>query len=167
MIDRAPSLHVSVVKAVRAPFAPARIREVLEGAVGHPEVAERARVLAGEAAECELTVRITGDRELRRLNRDFLGEDHPTDVLSFPGGSPDQDGYLGDVALSWPAVLRQSEVFGHSPDVEASLLCVHGLLHVLGWDHAEPQEEPKMVELTLACLARAGVHPAGGRLAST
>lgn len=160
-----PSLRVAVVKAVRAPLTPRRVREVLGAAFTQPEVAERARQVAGEAgAPCELTVRITGDRELRRLNRDFLGEDHPTDVLSFPGGSPDQDGYLGDVALSWPAVLRQAESFGHPPEVEASLLSVHGLLHVLGWDHAEPEEERQMIEVTLACLARSGVHPAGRRL---
>jgi probable rRNA maturation factor len=165
VIEREPSLSVAVVKAVRAPLTPRRLRQVLGEAFTQPRVAERARQLAGEAAAaCELTVRITGDRELHRLNREFLGEDHPTDVLSFPGGSPEQDGYLGDVALSWPAVLRQAESFGHAPDVEASLLCVHGLLHVLGWDHADPEEEREMTELTLACLGRAGVHPSGGRL---
>jgi probable rRNA maturation factor len=106
---------------------------------------------------------VTGDRELRRLNREFLGEDHATDVLSFPSGDV-ASGYLGDLALSWPTVLRQAEAFGHGPDVEAALLCVHGLLHLLGWDHATPAEEREMTALTLACLARSGVVPAGGRL---
>jgi probable rRNA maturation factor len=110
-----------------------------------------------------MTVRITGDRELRRLNRDFLGEDRTTDVLSFPSGDAGS-GYLGDVALSWPAVVRQAARHGHAEDVEAALLVVHGLLHLLGWDHASPREEREMTRLTLACLGRAGIVPAPDRL---
>lgn len=112
----------------------------------------------------ELTVRVTGDRELRRLNREFLGEDRPTDVLSFPaGGWPPAGGYLGDLAISWPAAERQAREHGHEPAVEAALLAVHGLLHLLGWDHADPAEEREMTALTLACLARSGLSPAARR----
>ena len=111
----------------------------------------------------EVTVRVTGDRELRRLNRQFRGEDHATDVLSFPSGDL-ASGYLGDLAMSWPAVRRQAEAFGHPPETEAALLVVHGFLHLLGWDHATPREEREMRRLTLACLARAGLQPAAGRL---
>jgi probable rRNA maturation factor len=110
-----------------------------------------------------MTVRLTGDRELRRLNRDFLGEDHATDVVSFPSGDIG-DGYLGDLALSWPAVVRQAAQFGHPMEVEAALLCVHGLLHLLGWDHATAREELAMAALTLDSLARSGLQPASGRL---
>jgi probable rRNA maturation factor len=110
-----------------------------------------------------MTVRVAGDRELRRLNREFLGQDHPTDVLSFPSGDLDV-GYLGDLALSWPAVARQAAEHGHTEEVEAALLVVHGLLHLLGWDHASPAEERAMTRLTLACLGRAGIAPAAGRL---
>jgi probable rRNA maturation factor len=156
-------LRVDVVKAVRAPLPPSRIRDVLRIALAHPRVAARAAGLLGGRAP-ELGVRITGDRELRRLNREFLGEDHATDVLSFPAGTADADGYLGDVALSWPAVERQAGAFGHGTDVEALVLCVHGLLHVLGWDHADADQERDMTGLTLECLARAGVHPAQDRL---
>lgn len=153
-----------MIKAVRAPLPPARVRDVLTSALGEPEVAARAQALSGEAAAPELTVRITGDRELRRLNRWYLGEDHVTDVLSFPSGVAGESGYLGDVALSWPAVLRQAAEFGHAPEVEASLLCVHGLLHILGWDHRDQAEEREMTELSLRCLERAGVRVAPGRL---
>ena len=153
-------MRVEVVKAVRAPVAPAFLRAVLAAAVEEPAVAEAAGP-AGPAAE--MTVRVTGDRELRRLNREFLGEDHATDVLSFPSGDL-PSGYLGDLALSWPAVGRQAEAFGHAPEVEAALLAVHGLLHLLGWDHATPPEERAMTRLTLACLARSGLRPAPGRL---
>jgi probable rRNA maturation factor len=149
-------LKVAVVKAVQAAVAPAFLRAVLRAAAEEPEVAAR---LPAPPAEAELTLRITGDRELRRLNREFLDEDHATDVLSFPSGSP-ESGYLGDLALSWPAVTRQAVAFGHPPAVEAALLAVHGLLHLLGWDHATAAEERAMTALTMACLERSGLHPA-------
>lgn len=156
-------LRVEVVKAVRAPLPAAFLREVLVAAAAEPAVAE---AMAPAGPEPQLTVRVTGDRELRRLNREFLGEDHATDVLSFPSGDVPSGylGYLGDLAVSWPAVLRQAERFGHSPEVEVALLAVHGLLHLLGWDHATPSEEREMTGLTLACLARSGLRPAPGRL---
>jgi probable rRNA maturation factor len=116
----------------------------------------------GAEGEREVTVRVSGDRELRRLNRQFLGEDEATDVLSFPSG--DSAGYLGDLALSWPAVVRQAETFGHPVDVEAALLTIHGLLHLLGWDHALPAEAAEMDRLTQACLSRAGLPGVAGRL---
>jgi probable rRNA maturation factor len=151
-------LLVEIQKAVPAPVAPRFLRGVLAAALAEPAVSRR---LYGGALE--LTVRVTGDRELRRLNRGFLGQDHTTDVLSFPSGERDS-GYLGDLALSWPAVVRQAGEHGHSEDVEAALLVVHGLLHLLGWDHASPREEREMTRLTLACLRRAGIVPAPGRL---
>jgi probable rRNA maturation factor len=153
-------MRVEVVKAVRAPVAPAFLRDVLAAAMREPAVAAAAEP-AGPVPE--MTVRVTGDRELRRLNREFLGEDHATDVLSFPSGDL-ASGYLGDLALSWPAVGRQAEAFAHPPEVEAALLAVHGLLHLLGWDHATPPEEREMTRLTLACLARSDLTPAPGRL---
>ncbi len=144
-----------MVKAVRAPLRPAFLRSVLAAAAEHPAV------LAALPADPSLTVRITGDRELRRLNRAFLGTDHTTDVVSFPDGG---GGYLGDLALSWPAVSRQASGFGHPQAVEAALLSVHGLLHLLGWDHAATAREAEMTALTLACLARSSISPAAGRL---
>jgi probable rRNA maturation factor len=151
-------LRVEVQKAVRAPVAPRFLRDVLAAALDEPDVARR---LYGGGLE--LTVRVTGDRELKRLNTNFLGEIHTTDVLSFPSGEIDS-GYLGDIALSWPAVVRQAAEHGHPEDIEAALLVVHGLLHLLGWDHASARKERQMTRLTLACLARAGVVPAAGRL---
>lgn len=154
------ALNVTVTRGVRAPVRAAWLRGVLQAAATLPEVAAR---LTPEAA---LTVRVTGDRELRRLNREFLGEDAVTDVLSFPAGEDTAEpGYLGDLALSWPAVVRQAAEFGHPVEVEAALLCVHGLLHLLGWDHAGAAEEQEMWRLTRAALAAAGVAGvAAGRL---
>lgn len=154
-------LNVAVVKAVPAAIPPRFLRDVLTAAAAEPMV-ERRLAPAGERPA--LTVRLSGDRELRRLNRRFLGEDHATDVLSFPSGDMGS-GYLGDLALSWPAVIRQAADAGHSDQVEAALLVVHGLLHLLGWDHANPAEEAEMTALTLASLRRAGLAAGAGRLA--
>jgi len=79
---------------------------------------------------------ITGDRELRRLNRRFLGKDYPTDVLSFPWAEgPDAEAGLGEMAISLERARRQARRFGHSTDQELRVLMLHGLLHLLGMDH--------------------------------
>jgi probable rRNA maturation factor len=162
-LGRVVRLRVGVAKAVAAPVAPAFLRRVLVAAASEPRVVRR---LPAEAeVEVEVTVRVTGDRELRRLNGSFLGEDAATDVLSFPTGDGGAGGYLGDIALSWPAVERQAGLYGHAPLSEAALLCVHGLLHLLGWDHATLSEEGDMVRVTHACLDLAGVSLAERRLA--
>jgi probable rRNA maturation factor len=75
---------------------------------------------------------ITGDADLRRLNRDFLGHDYATDVLSFP--SPNS-GSLGDLAISLARARAQARQFGHSTEQEIQILMLHGLLHLLGFDH--------------------------------
>ncbi|GIU77502.1 MAG: hypothetical protein KatS3mg005_0740 [Bryobacteraceae bacterium] len=77
--------------------------------------------------------RITSDREVRELNRRFLGIDRPTDVLSFPSGSG--IGPLGDIAIAFPYARRQAETLGHGADVELRVLLLHGVLHLLGYDH--------------------------------
>lgn len=120
-----------------------------------PEIA--ARLPVDRAA---VAVRIMGDPEMRRLNRTYAGEDHATDVLSFTGSGE----HLGDLAISWPAVVRQSRSYRHTQRTELALLCVHGLLHLLGWDHARSGERKEMNRLTLAALATSGVHPAARRL---
>lgn len=75
----------------------------------------------------------TDDRELRRLNRQFLGKDEPTDVLSFP--EPGPDGYLGEIAISVDRARLQAQRLGHSLAEELKILMLHGLLHLLGLDH--------------------------------
>ncbi len=77
---------------------------------------------------------VTGDAEMRRLNRDFRGLDYPTDVLSFPAAPPARDG-LGDIAISAARARAQAHEFGHTPEQEVRLLMLHGVLHLLGMDH--------------------------------
>jgi len=154
-VPKATALKVEVVNAVRAPVTPPRLRSVIRKAAQLPEVAARL-----PAAPATIALRITDDSELRRLNRDFSAHDVVTDVLSFQG----EDGHLGDLAISWPAVLRQAQVHGHSADTELALLCVHGLLHLLGWDHSTAAQRREMTRITSAALAESGVALAHGRL---
>jgi probable rRNA maturation factor len=148
-------LEVEVFKVVRAPVPPAFLRRVLQRSVGVPEV--EARLPPGIAT---LALRLTSDDELRRLNRDFAGFDSVTDVLSFAGSEQ----HIGDLAISWPMAVRQAAEFGHDEQTEVGLLSVHGLLHLLGWDHVTLAERKEMTRLTIAALALSGLRPAAGRL---
>ena len=79
---------------------------------------------------------ITGDADLRRLNRNFRGQDYATDVLSFP--TPPQAGsgpFLGDIAISLGRARAQAREFGHTIEQEVRILMLHGVLHLLGHDH--------------------------------
>jgi len=76
---------------------------------------------------------IAGDAELRRLNRQFRGLDYPTDVLSFPAAEP--AAHLGDLAISLARARAQARQFGHPIEQEVEILMLHGLLHLLGFDH--------------------------------
>lgn len=136
-------------------MAPAFVREVLARVVAVPEIAARLPEGASTVA-----VRITSDRELRRLNRTYAQDDHATDVLSFAGS----DNHLGDIAISWPAAVRQAAQYGHDASAEVALLCVHGMLHLLGWDHASASERREMTRLTRAALELSGLKLARGRL---
>jgi len=104
-------------------------------------------------ARAGLGVRLTTDAELRRLNRDFRGVDAPTDVLAFPG---EDRGYVGDVAISVDRALAQAP---GTPYAELRLLAVHGLLHCLGHDHADPAEAATMTELTRRLLPDQEIAP--------
>lgn len=148
-------IEVDVVKAVRAPVPPAFIRRVIRGAARVPEAA--ARLPAGSPS---VAIRVTGDEEIQSLHQRFAAEDTPTDVLSFEGSGE----HLGDIAISWPAVVRQAREHGHPVDSELALLCVHGFLHLLGWDHATALENREMTRLTLAALTASGVKLSPRRL---
>lgn len=74
---------------------------------------------------------ITNDGELQALNREFRGQDYPTDVLSFPAAPP----YLGDVAISLQHARAQAREFAHSLEDELRILLLHGVLHLTGLDH--------------------------------
>ncbi len=85
------------------------------------------------------TVLLTDDRELRRLNRQFLGKDYPTDVLSFP--SREGEGGLGEMAISVERAEEQALRWGHSLEEEIGILMLHGALHLMGMDHEKDAGE--------------------------
>lgn len=96
--------------------------------------------------DAEVTVLLADDRRLRDLNQEYMGSERPTDVLSFPAGDPmpGVDNYLGDIAISIPMAKNQAAMAGHPVSGELQLLAVHGTLHLLGYDHATPEEEKQM-----------------------
>jgi probable rRNA maturation factor len=87
---------------------------------------------------------LTNDSELRRLNRQFRGKDYPADVLSFP--EPGPDGFLGEVAVSVERAAEQARDRGHSTEKEIEILMLHGVLHLLGMDHAADRGRMKRTE---------------------
>ena len=114
-----------------------------------------ARVMAGEEVEAssQLSVLITSDEEMAKLNLAFLGIDEPTDVLSFPdeadGFFDEADAlpYLGDIAIGIETATRQAEEHSHSLDAELAHLLVHGILHLCGYDHVTgPEDDARMRE---------------------
>ena len=94
-------------------------------------------VAAGRPFDCL----ITGDAELHRLNRTFLGNDYPTDVLSFPNA-----GVPGEIAISAELAAAQAQSFGHSLLDEIRILMLHGLLHLSGMDHEKDRGEMARAE---------------------
>jgi probable rRNA maturation factor len=83
----------------------------------------------------QVTVLLTTDAAIRRLNRQFRGKNKPTDVLSFPSDFPGPERIAGDLAISVPTALRQAVEHGHALTVEIKVLILHGLLHLAGYDH--------------------------------
>ncbi|MBX3002482.1 MAG: rRNA maturation RNase YbeY [Anaerolineales bacterium] len=104
----------------------------------------------------ELSVVLTGNVQVRRLNQQFRGVDAATDVLSFgaeqaPAGAGDT--YLGDIVISVPRARAQARAAGHSLAAEVQLLTVHGVLHLLGYDHASAAQRRRMWAAQDAILA--------------
>lgn len=112
------------------------------------------------AGEKELSIVLTDDVRLRELNRDYLGIDAPTDVLSFPASETDPETgtpYIGDILISVPRAREQAEAAGHPLEAEVQLLVVHGVLHLLGHDHAQAEEKARMWKAQAEILDRLGL----------
>lgn len=133
-------VDVQIAEAFVRLLSEERLRAVAQAVLHHEEV-------YGQA-----TIVVTDDLGIRGLNRDFLGIDAPTDVLAFSAQeevedfviAPGEEEYLGDVIVSYPSAVAQAGKAGHSVDKEMTLLIVHGLLHLLGYDHAGEEEQAVM-----------------------
>lgn len=118
--------------------------------------------VAPAAARGEMVVALVSDRKMRSLNRQFRGIDRATDVLSFPTGSgtrrtrvPPVPDVLGDVVIATGVARRQASRAGHPYSVELRRLALHGLLHLLGYDHT--RDEGRMERLERRLWRRAGM----------
>jgi len=121
------------------------------------EIARQVLKVEGVAPPYEVSLVFTDSETVKQLNRDYRGVDEPTDVLAFymlpqKGADssfaipPDGVTRLGEVIISYPQAVTQAKEQGHSPERELALLVIHGILHLLGYDHEEPAEESKMRE---------------------
>ena len=107
-----------------------------------------------------LTVVLTDEPGICSYNRNFAGLDAPTDVLSFPDGEADPESgqvYLGDVIVCPPVALKGAAAARHSLVDELCLLTVHGVLHLLDYDHGDPNSRARMWEAQERILQRLGV----------
>lgn len=110
--------------------------------------------------ESDVTIAVVDDDHIQKLNREFLGIDKPTDVLAFPAGhiDPDTDHRnIGDVVISFPRAKDQADSAGHLLSSELSLLTVHGLLHLIGFDHDRPESEDEMWQVQSKALMEMGI----------
>jgi probable rRNA maturation factor len=121
--------------------------------------AKQALLYASAPAEADLSIVLTDDEQLHQLNLQFLDVDAPTDVLSFPDGDTDPDTgvlYLGDILISVPRAQDQAKLGGHTLQDELQLLVIHGVLHLLGYDHADESEKARMWEAQAKILTQLG-----------
>jgi probable rRNA maturation factor len=117
-----------------------------------------AAALADERTEAELTIRIVGEREARRLNARWRGKDYATNVLSFPvdGLGAVVPHYLGDIVICAAVVQREAHAQGKLPEAHWAHLVVHGVFHLLGFDHEQETDAEIMEQLESATLLRLG-----------
>ena len=144
-------INIEIIPDFRRVFMPAIL-----------ERAAKAALLQQFAPDADLTLVLTSDAQIQALDRDFLGKDVPTDVLSFPACETDPETgrrYLGDIIISVPCAEAQSIAMGHSLEAELSLLVVHGVLHLLGHDHAGAEEKTRMWAAQSEILTGLGIPP--------
>ncbi|HEX7619926.1 MAG TPA: rRNA maturation RNase YbeY [Anaerolineales bacterium] len=144
-------INIEIIPDFRRVFMPAIL-----------ERAAKAALLQQSAPEADLTLVLTGDTQIQALDREYLDKDVPTDVLSFPSCETDPETgrrYLGDIIISVPRAEAQSIAAGHSLDAELSLLVIHGVLHLLGHDHAGAKEKARMWAAQSEVLTQLGIPP--------
>jgi probable rRNA maturation factor len=158
-------IDVLIDEGVAVPFGADWLRGIAE------------QVLASENAgsNAELSLVITGQDRIRQLNRDYRGKDEPTDVLAFAatgeGGAelppfvspPDGVRHLGEVVISYPQAVIQAAEQQHPVEQEIAILVIHGVLHLLGYEHDVPERERRMKarEVEILGLIKEGWHEAG------
>jgi probable rRNA maturation factor len=111
--------------------------------------------------EIDLSIVIESDETLNQLNLEYLNIDAPTDVLSFQMNDLDPETkriYLGDIIISYPRAQFQAQTAGHPIEAEIQLLVIHGVLHLLGYDHSEEEEKKRMWAIQASLLDKLGIE---------
>ena len=133
-------------------------------------VCDKALSYEGFEEEAEISVTIVDNNEIREINKEHRNIDAPTDVLSFPMLEFDEDGnalieydfdgeeiVLGDIVISMDRAIEQANAYGHSLKREIAFLTAHSMLHLLGYDHMEPEEEKEMFRKQEEILMSLGI----------
>jgi probable rRNA maturation factor len=133
-----------------------------EQAIHAAAAALSAHQAGARARGTEAGIVLADDRQVRQLNASYRGKDAPTNVLSFPfqappGGVPEDEPYLGDVVLAAETIGREAAERGIAPTAHLQHLVVHGLLHLLGFDHATDAEAEEMEHLEAEILGTLGI----------
>lgn len=148
------TIDVQIDPPYQAYLTPERLEAVAQSVFAHCHTAE------GEA-----TLVLTSAEAVQELNRQYRGVDAPTDVLSFAAEAEDDgfviggeaDLYLGDVIIAVPVAESQAQAAGHAPAEEILLLAIHGLLHLLGYDHHTEEEKAAMWQQQTLILTQNGL----------
>jgi probable rRNA maturation factor len=131
-------------------------------------IAEQVLTVLDVSSDAELGLFIASGERVKQLNRDYLGRDEPTDVLAFSAREgvgadlpsfiqpPDGVLHLGEVIVSYPQAVRQAEEYKHSVKKELLVLIIHGVLHLLGYEHDKPELELKMKAREKEVMRRIG-----------
>ncbi len=128
-------------------------------------VLKKTAELYGLEPQSEVSVVLADDQYIQALNREYRGKDTPTDVLSFAlneGDEPEifegpDEQLLGDIIISLETAKRQAEEYEHSVEREIAFLTVHGMLHLLGYDHIQEEDRLEMRQEEEAVLSSLGI----------
>jgi len=153
---RVPKVHFRIAPVFAKEVSRAGIRRAVQAAFEG----------AGTGRGGQLTVVVTDDARVRELNRTYRGVDASTDVLAFSDSDvaeafvtpPESAAYFGDVVVSYPRAVDQAAAYGHSTGDELLILVVHGVLHLLGYDHEEVDDREAMWRVQSAALLELGIH---------
>jgi len=144
----AERLELAVSYGARRPWAPRRAQFARWAGAA----------LAGRTRPNVLSIRVVGAARSRSLNARYRQKDRPTNVLSFGGAGQGPDGrhYLGELVICAPVVAREARAQGKSAEAHWAHMTVHGVLHLLGFDHERRDEAQKMTARELQILDRLG-----------
>ncbi|MGD8751818.1 MAG: rRNA maturation RNase YbeY [Anaerolineales bacterium] len=143
-------IHLEILEGYRSQFDPDVLKKAARATLINQSV----------DSDTEFTLVVSDDEHLQRLNKEYRGIDDPTDVLAFPASFENPERgvpYLGDVLISYPQAVEQASQAGHLIEDELQLLVIHGLLHLLGHDHANIEQHQKMWSAQRAILAEIGL----------